>query len=277
MAKKYFIRFVFSRLFLKNLAIAFAIGVSLVLGSLLFLNIYTHHGESLVVPDFDGLTIGEAQTLAEDGELELLIVDSVYLQNYLPGTIVYQHPKSGYHVKSGRKIYLTRNAFNPAMVPMPDLVELSLRQSRTKLKSAGLIIGALTYVPDVSYNRVLEQMIEGEEVDAGVSVKQGTVIDLVVSGGPSDKKTIVPDLISLSIEGAENELLNASLKLGTITYDKSIKTEEDSLSAFVYKQSPISDEKVLRSLGSSIYIWITNDSTKLPAIDSSLILNELSQ
>ena len=62
-----------------------------------------------------------------------------------------------------------------------------------------------------------------------------------------------------------------ALNLGTLVYDNTILTKEDSTNAFVYKQNPEFSEDATLQFGSSIYLWLSTDSMKLP-IDSTLII-----
>ncbi len=75
----------------------------------------------------------------------------------------------------------------------------------------------------------------------------------------------------MTLEPAKSRILRTSLNLGTFIYDNTILTSEDSLNAFVYKQNPEFKEEATLQLGSSIYLWLTVDSLKLP-VDSTLIV-----
>ncbi|NJK97865.1 MAG: hypothetical protein HC905_25800 [Bacteroidales bacterium] len=66
-----FISFLKSRKFWKHFAIAFGgiiIGINIIL---LLLKLYTHHGQALSVPVFEGLTLQEAETVAADKNLRV--------------------------------------------------------------------------------------------------------------------------------------------------------------------------------------------------------------
>jgi hypothetical protein len=67
----------------------------------------------------------------------------------------------------------------------------------------------------------------------------------------------------------------ASLNLGAFVFDSTVQNNTDSLTAFVYKQNPEYHENATAQLGSSIYIWLTTDTLKLPsdttAVDSAAV------
>ena len=48
-----FLRFLITKKFLRHLGLAVAIAIILLLGTLLWLKIYTHHGKTITVPDSD--------------------------------------------------------------------------------------------------------------------------------------------------------------------------------------------------------------------------------
>jgi beta-lactam-binding protein with PASTA domain len=128
----------------------------------------------------------------------------------------------------------------------------------------------MRYIPDISFDVVLKQLHNGREIQEGDSLQKGSVIDFVLGKGLSNQRTYVPDLIGLDLESAKNRILGASLTLVTSIYDNTVTSSEDSSKAFVYKQNPEFNVEATLQLGSSIYLWFTVDSAKLPA-DSTLI------
>jgi eukaryotic-like serine/threonine-protein kinase len=264
--------FLLSKVFFKNLGLAVAILVGSVMILLIWLNIYTRHGQARAVPDFYGLTMEETVKLAKKNKLRFQVMDSVYTTIVPRGCIAEQNPKPGFKVKKWRRIVLTVNAFNPEMVAAPDLVGLPIRQASSVLQSAGLEVGKRNYIPDLSVDFVIKQMHNGKEVAAGDSIQKGSVIDLVLGKGLSNERTSVPNLVGMKLERANNTLLYTSLNLGTYIYDSSIATAEDTLNAFVFKQNPEYRESARLQLGSAVYLWLTIDSTKLPVDSTQIVL-----
>lgn len=234
------------------------------MGSLLFLQIYTHHGQAKQVPDFQGMNLEEVEKITIKHKLQFIIIDSVYSQQVEKGHVVYQNPEPGFKVKKNRKIFLTINAVKPEMIKVPDVVGLSLRQAKALLQTRGLIIGKLSFVPDLAINNVLKQKNNGVEIVEGDSLKKNAIIDLVLGKGLSNLKTLVPNLVSLDLETAKQKILGSSMNLGAFTFDETIEDEKDSITAFIWKQNPEYIEDYRIPLGSSMYIWLTVDSAKLP-------------
>lgn len=262
--------FIFSKIFLKHLGLAVIIVVGLVMVLLLWLNIYTRHGQSRTVPDFYGKSLEETSKLARKGRVKIQVVDSVYTSLVPKGSVAEQNPKPGFKVKKWRTVTVIINAFRPEMVAMPDLVDLPLRQAIAVLEGAGLTAGTKRYKPDQSINMVLEQYYNGRKVAPNDSIQKGSPIDLVLGKGLSNQRTQVPNLVGLLLTPALSRISETALNLGTYVYDNTILTKEDSANAFVYKQNPEFREDATLQFGSSIYLWLTTDSLKLP-VDTTLI------
>jgi hypothetical protein len=266
--------FIFSKTFLKHLGFAAVIVVGSIMALLIWLNFYTRHGQSRPVPDFIGLTMDQTIQLAKKSRLRYQIIDSVYTSDVPRGCIAEQNPVPGFKVKKRRNILLTINAFNPEMVAMPNLVNLPKRQAIALIESAGLEMGyPPRYVPDISFDVVLKQLNDGREIREGDSLQKGSVIDLVLGKGLSNQRTYVPDLIGMNLESAKNKILGASLTLVTSIYDNTVLSGKDSADAFVYKQNPVFSVESTLQLGSSIYLWLTVDSAKLP-VDSAMVITD---
>jgi beta-lactam-binding protein with PASTA domain len=262
--------FLLTRVFAKNLGLAAVILVGLLIVLLIYMNIYTRHGQARSVPDFHGLTFEQTVKLAKKSKLKFQVLDSVYTSAVGPGCIAGQNPPAGYKVKKWRKINLTINALNPEMIAIPDLVGLPKRQAIALIESSGLEVGQRYYLPDLSVDFVLKQMYKGMEIKPGESIRKGSIIDLVLGKGLSNERTPVPDLLGLKLDNAKREILSASLNLGTFIYDSTIVSADDTTNAFVFKQNPEFNESAKLQLGSAVYLWLTVDSAKLP-VDSTMV------
>lgn len=111
----------------------------------LCLQIFTKHGTSDVVPKVENMSYTQAiRTLHEKG-FRVDIRDSIYKEDVKPGYVIEQFPKSGAHVKPGRKIFLYINAVHPKEVVIDDdnhpgedaLRGFSFRQGMARLEELG--------------------------------------------------------------------------------------------------------------------------------------------
>ena len=266
-----FLRFLISKQFFRHLGFAFAIGLILLLAVLVWLRIYTHHGQAIMVPDLAGLTVYEVEEVTSSRNLKFEVVDSVYSSEMPRGTVIKQNPKASTKVKKNRKIFLTVNAINAEKVTMPRLVGLSIRQARLALQNAGLTLGEIKYRPDYAINNVLQQMHADSVINEGTDIRKGEVIDLVLGMGLSNETTRVPDLVGKGFETARKVIADYYLNIGAITYHDSIESQEDSSAAFVWRQYPEFDEFRRLNMGMEVDIWLTVDSTLLPVADTLLL------
>lgn len=265
------IRFIFSKTFLVNLAVAAVFGVAAVVGLYYWLDAYTEHGETVATPDFTGVPIHEIEAFADTTDVEWVIVDSLYTDELPKGTVAEQEPVPGYEVKRGRKIYLTVNAVLPKQVAIPNVRNLSLRQAKAVLESVGLKLGDLQFRPDIAKNAVLDQLINEEPTAEGQMAVMGTVVDLVLGDGLSNTRVPIPYLLYYKLEEATDRLNLSSLNMATFKIDTPVV---DSSLVRVYKQVPVFDEKDLVPLGTSFILYLTDDTLNIE-YDSTLYSNPL--
>ena len=257
------ITFIKSRKFFIHLGLALLTVAIVLLLSFFSINLYTHHGEAISVPDFSGLTFDQAQRMAENKDLKVEISDSVHFQEKEKGTIVSQVPEPNAKVKSARTIYLIVNGIEPEKLQMPDLTGISVRQATADAELFGLKIGKLTYIPDIS-TTVLEQKFKGKRIMPNTLIIKGSTIDLVVGKGESNEKTFVPNVIGLTYSEAEQKLSSLSLNIGVSVYDKTIISSADTSKARIWKQFPSFGRETEIKLGSYIDIWLTIDNDLIP-------------
>ena len=106
---KDFFSFKNNRFFWLNLIAMPCFVVAVILGVLHWLDTYTHHGESIIVPNVNGLPLKQAEIEFDKKNLKFMVVDSNYVKGMLAGAILDQKPAGGEKVKKGRTIYLTIN------------------------------------------------------------------------------------------------------------------------------------------------------------------------
>lgn len=235
--------------------------------ALIFFNMYlpstTNHGETVTVPDLEGLHIDEINEFLTKRNLKHEVTaDSGFTQEYQPLTVLTQYPLPGAKVKENRKIFLSLNAVNPPQVKMPRLIDGSVKNAALLLESYGLEIGNIKYVPDLAQNAVLEQNYDGEPIEAGTFIPKGAKIDLLVGDGLGNTTLEVPELEGLVLDEAEVVILGSGLKVGNILFrdpslaDRDPKDElqqsQDRL--VIVQQRPVSGRKI--RIGQEIDIWL---------------------
>lgn len=177
-------KFLTSKVFFTQLAIAVVIVVVLAFVVLKWLDFTTNHGEEITVPDLSKLSVEAAEEKLDEVDLEYVLLDTTDFQaGYPKFSVVKQDPVAGAKVKSGRKIYIKINSDKYQEITMPDLVEKTLRQVEPTLTSLGLEIGKKTYKPYLGKDMVLEVYFNGKKLKAGDKVLKASKIDLVLGDG----------------------------------------------------------------------------------------------
>ena len=198
MTIKEFFSFKTNMYFWLNLIAMMAVVILLLFGVLKWLDVYTRHGEAVVVPDVKGMTVGEAEMLLRNHGLVCVVSDSNYVKNKPAGSILELTPSAGQKVKEGRTIYLTINTLDVPLRLVPDVADnSSVRQAQAKILAAGfklseseLISGEKDWVYGVKY--------KGRQLSMGDKVPVGATLTLLVGDGEtqvldSDSLEIVED------------------------------------------------------------------------------------
>mgnify|MGYP000232892107 CR=1 FL=1 len=266
-------KFLSSKSFLINFVAAVVFAILVVWGIFKFIDSYTLHGETISVPSLEGLNISEVEEILTQKELRYSILDSIYIEEAVGGTVLEQNPATDDLVKKNRTIYITIAKIVPPRVSMPSVAgEMSLRLAIAKLESYGLKVKT-KYAPSADVNSVLRQEINGKEVKPNAKIKKGSTITLTIGSGTSNEKIMVPYLIGITREEADNILMISSLNIGFMDYeDCNCVTKEDTLNARVYRQNPIRNENVAINIGGDVDLYFTCDSSRIQiSIPDSLI------
>lgn len=242
-------------LFLRNLILAICALVIFVFLVQIVLNLATRHGQTYEVPDFSGLTLSEAREASRKADLELEINDSLYLPARTGGIILEQNPSPGSKVKSGRRVFLTINAFNPRTAIIPYVSGYSLRQAKNNLEVAGFEIDKLIYQDDIATNNVLEQRYKGGTIlpHSNVEAPTGSGITLIVGRSEGSVSAKIPNVKGFALKDAKSRLWEQGINIGKITMDKGI-TEINLHDARVSKQEPAAGTS--QPLGSAVNIHL---------------------
>lgn len=254
-----FIKFISSRTFAINVVLGLLFLGASVYGALKYLDVYSRHGESITVPDFIGYKVEELDEVLAGSDLQYVIVDSIYDFKKPKGAVVDQKPRANSQVKHNRKVYLTVNAMKSAMVHIPNITDVSLRQAIAIIESYGLKVGKLIHKPDPCLNCVIGVQMRGRNLRSGSSVAKGSTIDLVLGQGESDEVIPVPVLSNMRRKEAEDYLNLQGLNVGAQVFEGCVTTK-DSSRARVYKQIPPFGSNQLINIGRAIDLFYTLDT-----------------
>lgn len=220
----------------------------------------TNHGESITVPSVEGLPITKVEDFLADHDLRYEVNDSSYSAEYPPLTVLKQYPAAGAKVKENRKIFVSVNRKNPPTVKMPDLIDGSLTNAEAVLRGSELKRGKIRLVSGPFLNVVKEMQIDGNKVVPGVLVPKGTMVDLVVMDGGSNKLP-TPNVLGFNYEDAKVNILGSNLNLGDVT----LVGDTTDLRPVILKQKPTPGEVIM--VGDVVDVWIGEEGREVPEED----------
>lgn len=180
-----FIKFLFSKTFLRQILIAVFVTIFLIVGLFYWLNHYTDHNNYITVPDLSKLSLDIVEKKLEQMDLDYKILDTIaFNPKFPPLSVIEQNPKAGQSVKSQRKIYITINPDDYKEVKITgDLYGKTLRQVEPSLRALGFQIGEITEEPDMAKNVVLKLLHNDTLVEEGAKLKKRSLINIVVGDG----------------------------------------------------------------------------------------------
>ena len=191
--------------------------------ALLFIDVFTSHGQQVQVPDVRNMPLEKAIDILEDAGLRWEISDSTtFYENYKPGTVIDQDPKAKSYIKKIRIIYLNVNAMHAPIIPLPKLVDLPGRQGVATLKAMGYKHVDVDSIPSEMEGLILQVTVDGHNVAPGSPVSVNSIIKIIVGDGSivdlNPEQVIDPELMD-SID-------EANFKDAQETYEQEMKAAE---------------------------------------------------
>lgn len=222
--------------FLFHLAIVIAICV--VLYTLFFITLkrITAHGIEVKMPDVTGKDLATARKQLEAMHFNIE-VDSLYDPALKPLTIIRQMPDTGSMVKNGRIVMLTVNMVTPPQIPMPNLTGLYYTSAEMMLRNNKLLLADTFHRPDINPDMVLKQVYNGDTIQPGDMIPQGSKISLIIGDGIGNTLHDMPNVTALSVDAALTILSQYHVKV-VYTLQDSTKHITDTADANVVDQYP---------------------------------------
>jgi len=159
----------------------------------------------------------------------------VFYKNYMgvpivEGGIISQYPPAGERIRQTRSLTVTLSK-GPAILTMPDLFNISLREAEVIINNHNLVIGEKEYLYT---NEMPEGYIINQEPAPGEEINIDTNINLVISSGPSPIMISVPNLIGLYRQEALEIIEDHNLIVGAIEEELTRRFIADQVAAQEY-------------------------------------------
>lgn len=187
-----FFRFLTSKTFLIQLALALVVFVIFVFVALNWLDRTTHHGEFVQVPDFSRMSVPEMRKAVEDAHLRYEILDSTdFDPDYPRFTIIEQDPVAGKQVKEDRKIYFWVNPSGYKKVSVPNVIQVTQRNATSMLRAVGLDVQRVTYIDELGKDMVYQIKYKGKIIAPGERIPKTSKVELVCGNGTIPEKAVI--------------------------------------------------------------------------------------
>ncbi|NND05783.1 MAG: PASTA domain-containing protein [Saprospiraceae bacterium] len=223
---------------------------------------YTHHGQSLILPNYVGEKLVEARENAERASFELRIIDSTFVVGKEGGIILDQNPKAGSKVKQKRKIYLTVSKSQADEIPfrrLPILYGKSYARKQKELEQGYQIkskvigrkydAGAPDHILEVIYRG--RTIVDEKQRKEDVMIEKGGTLEMILSKSSGGSLTM-PDLTCKMYTEVAFHLQTLNLMMGENHQDDTV---EDQNEAYVWKQVPSAGARVYT--GDTVQVFLT--------------------
>lgn len=196
------IKFVKSKLFLKQILIAFVGLIVFVFVIKIVLRFSTNHNQKIEVPNLSKLSIEEAAMKLSELDLDYIVIDSAsYNPEYPKFSVIEQNPEAGDFVKEKRKIYLTLNPSRYRDVMIPNLNGRTKRQAISELRAIGFIVSSeFIYVNDIGKDVVRGMRYKGKILNPNDKLQKNSEITLVLGDGGMGQDAVEKDSINDDVE-----------------------------------------------------------------------------
>ncbi|MGN1374977.1 MAG: PASTA domain-containing protein [Prevotella sp.] len=181
-----FFKKIFSFRLWMNLFAMIVVIVLLCFGLKMGIDVYTHHGEEITIPDIKHKNFADAEHILANVGLRITVSDTGYVKTLPPDCILEQTPMAGKNVKSGRVIYVVINSSATPMLTIPDVIDnCSYREAKAKLSAMGFKIGTIEYLPGEK-DWVYGLKSKGRNLQNGQKVSVDNIIVIQIGDGMRD-------------------------------------------------------------------------------------------
>jgi eukaryotic-like serine/threonine-protein kinase len=223
----------------------------------------------ITVPDLRGQNVNEAsKTLHGMG---LTVVATPTAGDEAPGTVVETEPDAGGSLRPGRTVRLSYALpeGQVATTTVPQLRGETMSSNvQAMLETANLRLGEVVYIHD----NTLPGIIISQTEAANSQVSQNTAVSVLVSLGPLEPQTFIPDVRGLQLADAQFFLNLSGLAAPTIEYLPTLRYPTNT----VLEQS-LAPNTLVSQRDSALRLTVAGEMTGLGAGVPSLVGLSLEQ
>lgn len=195
---------------LTGVAIAFIIA-AVVVGVIIFKMFTKDTSETVMVPNFVGMTVQQIQDQYPEFNYKVEYRESATIK---AGTVMQQDKKEGRSIKKTQVITIIVSR-GTELIEIPPLYNLSMTDAQLQLKKIGLEYNFISKHD----SSVPQNLVISTNPAEGGKVPYGTVIDVYISMGPEIKYVENVDCKDFMLDDAKKMIEAAGLTVGEITYE----------------------------------------------------------
>ncbi len=193
-----------SKMLWGNLLAMALVVVGLALGFKFAIDIYTHHGEAVTIPNLTHKTFDDADHVLSELGLDMVVSDTGYIKTLPPGCILEQYPAPGERVKPGRTVFVTINATQTPTITLPDVIDnCSLREAMAKLTAMGFKLNPPKFVPGEK-DWVYGILVNGRHVAYGDKIPVDAKLTILAGNGMRDASDSV-DYVDPTVDTPDDD------------------------------------------------------------------------
>jgi beta-lactam-binding protein with PASTA domain len=220
----------------------FSVALILLLAVSFFITRLLVRGKEVAVPEVTGMSFLEAYDILTENGLRVRKEGYKYSADLPENYVVEQRPASNQKVKVDReiKVFLSRGTEDETV---PRLIGQTISEAESILKSIGLEAGSIVRVHSDDFPQ--EGAIIAHTPPGNATIQRGSKVNLLVSLGPHSVGSVMPDLVGMKLQNAQETLESMGLKAGRVVRKDSPVVEEAGI---VLEQMPQPGEPAERGI-----------------------------
>lgn len=169
------------------------------------------HGHEVTVPDFAGMTVGEASQAALKTGVDLNIENKFYSTTVPVGRVLSQAPGAGSRVRHGWQVRVTES-LGPQQVTIPDVVGDPVQEASMEIRKMQLDLGTLAHIGAPGD----AEMTLAQTPPPNAGVDQPRVNLLLSSSVNASSAFVMPSFVGMSFGAANRAAIAMGFKVATI-------------------------------------------------------------
>jgi beta-lactam-binding protein with PASTA domain len=171
------------------------------------------HGREVRVPNLKGLSVLQAQEMANQAGL-IVAVDDKFYSSYVPdGKIISQAPAANSKVRRGWRVRVAES-LGEQRVTIPDLLGQTERAATLNLRRRGLEVATVAGVPitNASPDQVVAQVPLANAAEVS-----SPKVSILLAEAPKSPEFVMPNFLGRQLADAKQKVARAGLQIASVT------------------------------------------------------------